>query len=57
MVTIEHPNYKIDFRVANSIGLLLGFDEKVIGHGYNESTNIVNIMQINSSLVNIDIIM
>jgi len=57
IVTIENRNYKVDFRVANSIGSLLGFDEKVIGHGYNESTNIVNIMQINSILVNIDIIM
>jgi len=57
IVTIENPNYTVDFRVVNSIGLLLGFDEKVIGHGYNKSTNIVNIMQINSILVNIDIIM
>jgi len=57
IVTIEKPTYKVDFSVVNSIGTLLGFDAKVIGHGYNESTNIVNIMQINSILVNIDIIM
>ena len=57
IVTIEKPTLKIDFSVANSIGSILGFDAKVIGHGYGESTNIVNIMQINSILVNIDIIM
>ena len=49
--------YKVDFSVINSIGSVLGFDAKVIGQGYNESTNIVNIMQINSILVNIYIIM
>jgi len=57
IVTIEKPMYKVDFGVANSIGSVLGFDAEVISHGYNESTNIVNIMQINSILVNIDIIM
>ena len=57
IVTTEKPMYKVDFGVASSIGSVLGFDAKVIGHGYNESTNIVNIMQINSILVNIDIIM
>ena len=57
IVTIENLSYKVDFGVANSIGSLLGFDKIVVGHGYNESSSIVNIMQINSILVNIDIIM
>lgn len=57
IVNIENSSYKIDFSVNNSIGSVLGFNKLIIGHGYNESSNIVNIMQINSILVNIDIIM
>jgi len=57
IVTIENPSYKIDFGVNNSIGQILGYSNIIIGHGYNESTSIVNIMQVNSILVNIDIIM
>ena len=57
IVSIENPNYKVDFSDDNSIASLLGFEKKVIGLGYNESDNIVNIMPVNSILVNIDIIM
>jgi len=57
IVSITNPSYKVDFSVANSIGSILGFDGGMISHGYNESPNIVNIIQINSILVNIDIIM
>jgi hypothetical protein len=57
IVNIDNQNYKIDFGVDNSIGSILGFGKIIIGHGYNESSNIVNIMQVNSILVNIDIIM
>ena len=57
IVTITNQTYKVDFSVANSVGSILGFDGKIISLGYNESPNIVNIMQINSILVNIDIIM
>ena len=57
IVTIENLSHKVDFSVANSIGSILGFDKIVVGHGYNESSSLVNIMQINSILVNIDIIM
>lgn len=35
---------------------LLGFNQIIINAGYNESSNIVDIMSINSILVNIDII-
>ena len=55
--TITNQTYKVDFGVANSVGSILGFGGKIISHGYDESPNIVNIMQINSILVNIDIIM
>jgi hypothetical protein len=57
IVSIENKDYKVDFDAPKSIGSILGFGEVVIGFGYNESPNIVNIMQINSILVNIDIIM
>jgi hypothetical protein len=57
IVNIENPSYKIDFGVDNSIASVLGFDKVIISYGYNESSNIVNIMQVNSILVNIDIIM
>ena len=57
IVNIENTRYKIDFGVSNSIGSILGFEKVIVGHGYNESPNIVNIMQVNSILVNLDIIM
>lgn len=57
IVNIENSRYKIDFGVSHSIGPILGFKKVIIGHGYNESPNIVNIMQVNSILVNLDIIM
>ena len=57
IVKIENSRYKIDFGASHSIGPILGFKKVIIGHGYNESPNIVNIMQVNSILVNLDIIM
>ena len=57
IVNIDNPRYKIDFSVDNSLGPVLGFKKVTIGHGYNESSNIVSIMQVNSILVNLDIIM
>ena len=57
IVSIERPTCKIDFGVENSIGPVLGFGAVVVSRGYNESPNIVDIMQVNSILVNIDIIM
>ena len=66
IVNIEDLNYKVDFGVPNSIGSVLGFEkladrsgdiDLVICHGYNVSPKIVDIMQVNSILVNIDIIM
>ena len=57
IVNITNPTYKVDFGVENSIGSVLGFEALIIGAGYNESPNIVDIMKINSILVNTDIIM
>ena len=56
IVHISNDSYKIDFSVPNSIGSVLGFTNEIIGKGYNESPNIVNIIQVNSILVNLDII-
>ena len=49
-------NYEVDFRRYNFINSLLGFDIKLYTSGFNESENMVNILTINSILVNIDII-
>ena len=56
IVHISNDNYEIDFSVPNSIGSVLGFTNEIIGVRYNESPNIVNIIQVNSILVNLDII-
>jgi hypothetical protein len=63
IVNIDNSKYKVDFGVPNSIGAVLGFETVlgtetlVIGYGYNVSPKIVDIIQVNSILVNIDIIM
>ena len=51
---IINNNCAIDFRRYNSINSLLGFDSKLYTSGFNESENMVNILTINSILVNID---
>src|SRR6266568_8134161 len=56
IVKITNPNYKVDFAVTKSFASLLGFKKLDIDDAYNESTNIVDIMTINSILVNVDII-
>src|SRR5207253_105322 len=56
VIEITNQAYKIDFTFENSIGQTLGFNKIIINYGYNESQNIVDIMKINSILVNIDII-
>ena len=55
-VIITHASYQVDFRKPNTIGPLLGFLPTILKHGYNESSNIVDIMSVNSILVNVDII-
>ena len=49
-------NYLIDFRRYISINSLLGFHSILDTSGFNESENMVNILTINSILVNINII-
>ena len=53
---ILNNNYEVDFRQNNSINSLLGFKNKLYTSAFNESANMVNILTINSILVNIDII-
>ena len=53
---ILHNNYEVDFRKDKFINSLLGFHSKLYTSGFNESKNMVNILTINSILVNIDII-
>ena len=53
---IINNNCEFDFRWYNSINSVLGFDSKLYTSGFNESENMVNILTINSILVNIDII-
>ena len=49
-------NYAVDFRQYNSIHNLLRFHSNLYTPGFHESENMVNILIINSILVNIDII-
>ena len=56
IVEITNQSYQIDFNVENSIGPSLGFEPIIVKYGNNESQNIVDIMKINSILVNTDII-
>ena len=53
---IINNNCVVDFRRYNSINGLPGFDGKLYISGFIESEDMVNILTINSKLVNIDII-
>ena len=53
---ILKDNYEFDFRQYNSINGLLGFHSKLYISGVYKSENMVNILTINSILVNIDTI-
>ena len=50
-------NYQVDFRRYESINSLSRFQSKLHTSEFNESENMVNILIINSLLVNIDIIL
>jgi hypothetical protein len=56
VIQINDPNYQIDFSHERSMNLLLGYDKKVISNPYNEGTHTVNILTINSILVECSII-
>jgi len=49
-------DFQVDFRVRNSISSVLGFQNQVYEEGIHESQNVVNILSINSILVNVNVI-
>jgi len=49
-------DFQVDFRARNSISSVLGFRNQVYEEGIHESQNVVNILSINSILVNVDLI-
>ena len=48
--------YLVDFRSPNSLSSVLGFNNIIYTNSFHESENVVNILDINSLLVNLDII-
>ena len=55
-VLIIKNSYHVDLRPEHSVCSVLGFNHQVYTDEYQESENPVNILSINSILVNIDII-
>ena len=55
-VLILENNYQVDFRHPNSISRVLGFYNDIYTLGFEEPGIVINILSINSLLVNIDII-
>jgi len=54
MIHIE-KGYVVDFGVKNSIASVLGFKEEQYSAGYHSGEYLVNILQVNSILVHVDI--
>ena len=55
-VFILEKNYQVDFNHQNSLAKVLRFTGTKYTGGFHESENVVNILSINTILVNIDII-
>ena len=55
-ILIIGQGYQVDFNQANSLSKVLGFTGNKYNEGFHESEKPVNILNINSILVNIDII-
>ena len=55
-VLILENGYQVDFNNQNSLAKVLGFTGTKYTEGFHESENVVNILRINSILVNIGII-
>ena len=55
-VLILEKGYQVDFNKPNSLAKVLRFTGIKCTEGFHESENVVNILSINSILVNIDII-
>jgi len=49
-------DFQVDFRARNSISSVLGFQNEVYEEGIHESDSVVNILSINSILVNVDVL-
>jgi len=49
-------DFQVDFRVQNSISSVLGFQNQVFKEGVHESESVVNILSMNSILMNVDVI-
>jgi len=49
-------DFQVDFRARNSISSILGFQNHVCEEGVHESQNVVNILSINSILMNVVVI-
>ena len=55
-ILIVGKGYQVDFNQANNLSKVLGFTGQKYGEGFHRSNNPINILSINSILVNIDII-
>ena len=55
-ILILEEYYQVDFNHQNSLAKVLGFTGAKYTKGFHKSVNVVNILSINSILVNIDII-
>ena len=55
-VLLLEEGYQVDFNYQNSLAKVFGFTGTKYTEGFHESENVVNILSINSILVNIDII-
>ena len=55
-VLILENGYQVDFNNQNSLAKVLGFTGTKYTEGFHKLENVVNILSINSILVNIDII-
>ena len=55
-ILILEKDYQVDSNHQNSLAKVLGFTVSKYTEGFHESENVVNILSINSILVNIDII-
>ena len=55
-VLILEEDYQVDFSHQNSLAKVLEFTSAKYTKGFHQSENVVNILSINSILVNIDII-
>ena len=55
-ILVLEEDYQVDFNHQNSLAKVLGFTSTKYTKGFHESENVVDILSINSILVNIDII-